>query len=86
MRGWFETLGYRFEKYEVLSVTFTSDNKTLISCGLDRTIKLWDVKTGKCLKTLKSEKPYEAMNITGVKGITENQKANLKALGAIAKD
>ena len=72
--------------YPVMSVTFTSDNKTLISCGLDRTIKLWNIKTGKCLKTLKSEKPYEAMNITGVKGITENQKANLKALGAITED
>ena len=70
----------------VESVTFSSDGEILASSSADETIKLWDVKTGKCLKTLKSEKPYEAMNITGVKGITENQKANLKALGAIAEE
>jgi hypothetical protein len=28
-------------------------------------------------------RPYERMNITGVKGLTEAQKATLKALGAI---
>jgi hypothetical protein len=43
---------------------------------------LWDIKTGECLKTL-SEKPYEGMNITGITGITEAEKATLKTLGAI---
>jgi hypothetical protein len=35
------------------------------------------------LKTLRSDRPYEGMNITGVTGITDAQKATLKALGAI---
>ena len=45
--------------------------------------RLWNVKTGECLSTLMLPKPYEAMNITGVKGLTVAQKATLKALGAI---
>ncbi|MBD2520675.1 hypothetical protein H6G93_38215 [Nostoc sp. FACHB-973] len=49
----------------------------------DETIKLWDTQTGVCLKTLRADRPYEGMNITEVTGITEAQKATLKALGAI---
>jgi hypothetical protein len=30
-----------------------------------------------------SDRPYEGMNITGVKGLTEAEKATLKALGAV---
>jgi WD40 repeat protein len=67
----------------VRSVSFSSDSKTLASCSNDETIKLWDVKSGECLKTLRSERLYEEMNITGVTGLTEVEKATLKALGAV---
>ena len=46
-------------------------------------INIWDITTGKALKTLRLDRLYEGMNITGVKGITEAEKATLKALGAI---
>jgi WD40 repeat protein len=55
----------------------------LASASQDETIKLWDAKTGDCLKTLAVPKPYEGMNITGVTGLTDAQKATLKALGAV---
>jgi WD40 repeat protein len=55
----------------------------LASGSYDETIKLWDVKTGKCLKTLKADRLYEGMNITGVTGLTKAQKSTLKALGAV---
>ena len=51
----------------------------------DETIKLWDTQTGECLRTLKIDRPYEGMSITGVTGISEAQKASLKALGAIER-
>jgi hypothetical protein len=35
------------------------------------------------LYTLRSDRPYERMNITQVKGLTEVQKATLRSLGAI---
>ncbi len=68
---------------QVYSVAFSSDGETLASCSMDSTIKIWNVKTGECLKTLRSKRPYEGMNITGVTGITEAEKATLKALGAV---
>jgi WD40 repeat protein len=67
----------------VRSVGFCSDGYTLTSSSDDGTIKLWNIQTGDCINTLISERPYERMNITGVKGLTEVQKAALKTLGAI---
>jgi WD40 repeat protein len=67
----------------VRSVAFSLDGQTLASSSQDGTIKLWDTQTGGCVKTLRSERPYERMNITSVTGLTEAQKATLKALGAI---
>ncbi len=66
-----------------VSVSFSTDGKNIVSGSHDETIKIWDIKTGKCLKTLKSDRPYERMNITGVKGLTEAEKSTLKALGAV---
>ncbi|MBD2741449.1 NB-ARC domain-containing protein [Coleofasciculus sp. FACHB-1120] len=68
----------------VWSVVFSPDGQILASGGQDEMIKLWDVATGECLNTLRSERPYEGMNITGVTGLTDAQKATLKALGAVA--
>jgi WD40 repeat protein len=63
-----------------------SSTGTLASGSSDETIKLWDAQTGECWQTLRSDRPYEGMNITGVTGITEAQKATLKALGAVEQN
>lgn len=76
----------------VTSVTFRpidpSDSSTpqpqiLASGSYDETIRLWDVQTGECLKILRPDRLYEGMNITGVTGLSEGQKAALRQLGAI---
>ncbi|TEU17946.1 MAG: hypothetical protein E3J21_07060 [Anaerolineales bacterium] len=72
--------------YLVWSVAFSPDGCTLASGSQDETIKLWDVQTGECLKTLRPDRPYERMNITGVTGLTEAQKATLRALGAVENE
>jgi WD40 repeat protein len=59
------------------------DVQLVFSASSDETIKGWDIETGKCLKTLRVPRPYEGMNITDVKGLTEAQRITLKALGAV---
>ncbi|MBD2460343.1 PD40 domain-containing protein [Oscillatoria sp. FACHB-1407] len=68
---------------QVYGVSWCADGQHLASSSTDNTIKIWNVDAGQCLNTLKVDRPYEGMNITGVTGITEAQKATLKALGAI---
>lgn len=34
------------------SLAFNPDGKTLASCSYDRLVKLWNIKTGKCIHTL----------------------------------
>ncbi len=66
----------------VWTLVFLTDN-LLASGSQDETIRLWQVNEEKLVQTLRSERPYERMNITGVKGLTEAQKSSLRALGAI---
>ncbi|MBD3887232.1 NACHT domain-containing protein [Phormidium tenue FACHB-886] len=66
---------------QVLSVKFSSDNCSLISGSADETIKIWNIQTG-LHQTLKAERLYEGMNITGVKGLSEEAIATLIKLGA----
>ncbi len=56
---------------------------SLLSSSFDETLRFWDVQTGECLQTLRTERPYEGMNITGATGLTAPQRSTLIALGAI---
>ena len=72
------------EPYASLRPTLSSLALTiLLSGGLDRTIKLWDVATGGCMRPLMGYRLYEGMNIRGATGLTNAQKATLKVLGAL---
>src|SRR6266516_1631985 len=67
----------------VQSLKISPNNQTLASCGKDGTIKVWDVRSAELLRTLRRDRPYERLNITGTRGLTEAQRATLQALGAI---
>jgi WD40 repeat protein len=71
-------------QYGINSVGVNQDcHQLLASSSADGTIRLWDVTTGKCTNILRSPRPYEGMNIGGAQGLTDAQRENLIALGAI---
>jgi hypothetical protein len=49
----------------------------------DGAIILWNLRSGEQLRTLVRDRPYEHLNITGIRGLTEEQKVTLHTLGAI---
>jgi WD40 repeat protein len=55
----------------------------LASCGDDGVIMLWDLERGESLRTLRRDRPYERLDITGIRGLTKAQKTTLRALGAV---
>jgi WD40 repeat protein len=67
----------------IRSLKVSPDEKFLASCGDDGAIMIWDLTSHEHLRTLQRDRPYERLNITGSRGLTEVQKSTLQALGAI---
>jgi predicted ATPase len=66
----------------VQSLRRSPDGRKLASCGDDGAIMLWDIHNGEHLQTVRRDRPYERMDITGLTGISEAQRVSLIALGA----
>jgi WD40 repeat protein/transcriptional regulator with XRE-family HTH domain len=66
----------------VHALKVSPDGRRLASCGDDGAIVLWDLERGQLLRTLRRDRPYERLNITGIRGLSDAQKASLCALGA----
>jgi WD40 repeat protein/transcriptional regulator with XRE-family HTH domain len=66
----------------VQAMKISPDESRLASCGDDGAIRLWNIDSGELLQTLRRDRPYERLNITGIRGLSEAQKASLHALGA----
>ena len=52
------------------------------SCGDDGAIRIWDLRSGEPVRTLRGDRPYERLDITGIQGLTQAEIATLRALGA----
>src|SRR5947209_5506766 len=66
----------------VQALKVSPDGSKLDSCGDDGASRLWDLESGEPLQTLRRDRLYERLNVTGIRGLTEAQQASLRALGA----
>lgn len=66
----------------IFDLALNSDGQILATGSADETIKLWDIHTKQCIKTLRPDRFYEGINIANVRGLTKAQKSALKQLGA----
>ncbi len=67
----------------VQSLRSSPDGSRLASCGDDGAINVWELESGEHLRTLRRDRPYERLDISGVQGLTDAQRATLRALGAM---
>jgi WD40 repeat protein len=67
----------------IWGVGMSADGHLVASGGFDAAVRLWQAETGECLRTLRAERRYERVDITGLTGVTETQRAALFALGAV---
>lgn len=67
----------------VWTVVWSADGQTLLSGSEDGTIRIWQPHVAICSYILRSDRPYEEMDITGATGLTPTQIHTLKTLGAI---
>lgn len=67
----------------IRTLRVSPDGRWLASSGDDGAIKIWNLKSCSHVRTLRHDRPYERLNITGIRGLTEAQKESLQALGAI---
>jgi len=67
----------------VQSLRPSPDGRLLASCGDDGAIQIWRLDSGEHVETLRRDRPYERLDITGIKGLSELQKLTLKMMGAV---
>jgi WD40 repeat protein len=70
----------------VQALKLSPDGSRLASCGDDGAIWLWDLESGQPLGTLRRNRPYERLNITSIRGLTQAEIATLRALGAVGAE
>jgi len=69
----------------VWAVDLSRDGQRVVSGGLDGMIRIWHVNRPNSVLGVRHDRPYERMDVTGLTGIGEAQRAALLALGAFER-
>lgn len=67
----------------VVALAYHPKGHLLVSASWEERLKFWDAHTQALLHTLIAPGPYSGMNIANVTGMSEAQRAALRALGAV---
>jgi len=67
----------------VWAVDISRDGRWIVSGGLDGTARVWKTNSPTSVHVLRSDRPYERMDITGLTGVTDAQRMALMSLGAV---
>lgn len=70
----------------VCTVALDGGELLAASGGVDGTVRIWDAPDGALRHTLRADRQYERLDITGLSGVTEAQREALLALGAAERD
>lgn len=79
-------LSRRGHQGSVQSLRANPAGRLIASCGDDGAIQIWGLASGEHVATLRRDRPYERLDITGVKGLTDAQKLTLKMMGAVEQE
>jgi WD40 repeat protein len=69
----------------VRAVAISADGQLLVSGSLDATVNLWDTARHTLIRTLRPDRRFEGLDITGLTGVTSAQRVALLALGALER-
>jgi len=69
----------------VWAVDISRDGQWVVSGGLDGTVRVWNADLAASVHALRPDRPYERMDITGLRGVTDAQRTALLSLGAMER-